>query len=222
MNRLSMLGAVAVMGMAGLANAAVVSDSAPFSFNPIGTNVGNPTSVQLDKFDSNLGTLTAVTLSYTQTGIGTFTFVASVNPGDTATATLGSNVQFSFNGGDKNFNSIGSSGPHGPLNVGDSVDVGGPNFGDPAAITDADSGSANNFALYQVPGGGLFNVDITSTGGWTFIVEGSGSASTVTVQFDSSVDGTVAVDYTYTPIPEPASLGLLSLGGLALIRRRAR
>jgi hypothetical protein len=38
--------------------------------------------------------------------------------------------------------------------------------------------------------------------------------------FASVIDGTVATIPSYAPIPEPAALSLLAIGGLALIRRR--
>jgi hypothetical protein len=36
----------------------------------------------------------------------------------------------------------------------------------------------------------------------------------------ASVDGDVTVIYNYTPVPEPATMSLLALGGAALLRRR--
>jgi len=36
----------------------------------------------------------------------------------------------------------------------------------------------------------------------------------------SLVGASVSVEYTYTPVPEPATVGLLSLGGLLVVRRR--
>jgi hypothetical protein len=42
-----------------------------------------------------------------------------------------------------------------------------------------------------------------------------------TMQIDSDSSLAVAIDYTYS-VPEPATLGLLTLGALAVLRRRRR
>jgi hypothetical protein len=48
------------------------------------------------------------------------------------------------------------------------------------------------------------------------------NATTFNPSFVSAIDGGVAMAPSFAPLPEPATLSLLALGGLALIRRRRR
>jgi len=64
----------------------------------------------------------------------------------------------------------------------------------------------------------------TGTGNISLPVEAGGASSgsgsgTLILQFSTAASAEVEVIYNYT-VPEPATMGLLSLGGLALIRRR--
>jgi hypothetical protein len=67
-------------------------------------------------------------------------------------------------------------------------------------------------------GGGTFTVNFTVTGGWAIAQEGGGGQGSIEATFDTDFGGTVEVKYEV--IPEPASMALMGLGGLALIRRR--
>lgn len=72
--------------------------------------------------------------------------------------------------------------------------------------------------------------DFIGTGNFTVTLTGTGLVSTASLNdpalpfsidvAGSSVSGDLNVDYTYTAIPEPASLMLLGMGSLSLMRRR--
>ena len=74
------------------------------------------------------------------------------------------------------------------------------------------SSTAADIALFT--GTGDIVMPVLATGAST----GSGSGNLV-LQFATAASANVEVVYTYT-VPEPTTMGLLSLGGLALIRRR--
>lgn len=72
-------------------------------------------------------------------------------------------------------------------------------------------------------------VTVTDQGGGSWLVywemppDGTGvePGENVTLDVDFEIDGSIAFNIVQTPIPEPASLGLLALGGLVLLRRKS-
>lgn len=72
--------------------------------------------------------------------------------------------------------------------------------------------------------------DYIGTGSFSVTLNGTGVVSKTSLEVptapftvdyeDGSVAGTLNVDYTYTVIPEPASLILLSVGSLVLLKRK--
>lgn len=218
--------AALVLGVAGVASAAMVSDSTNFSVSPV--SIGSNQIVQLDKFDSSLGTLTAVTLTVTHESEGSFLFVASQADGVTLTPHFYSSLTADFNGADTSLWS-------GSFYQGLSIGVGGRmdithSVGNPAAfdpISDTRTSPAADIRLYEAVGGGVFDVDISANpdSGWGWSFFGTGaiivSEDTLTLDRSSTATGTVSVEYQYTTaVPEPTSLALLSLGSLAMIRRK--
>ncbi len=75
------------------------------------------------------------------------------------------------------------------------------------AIESADDGTAN----WQ-----SFSLDLTAAG-----VTGSNITLTVAIDNDSGSENFFIDNVSFDGVPEPASLALLSLGGLAMLRRRA-
>ena len=87
--------------------------------------------------------------------------------------------------------------------------------------------------VYSATGNGDFNVPVGTATLWlsnttnygVLLINTSEYIATETLSFrsDDHLYGTppkLVVDYTLVPVPEPATMGLLALGGLALLRRR--
>lgn len=225
MNRLSMLGAVAVMGMAGLANAATIGGTD----STVLINSNNNT-LTLPQFDSSLGTLTNVYVKLTvqlngaqvqldnddgnaQTGTGLVqNLVNSLN----ATVTL-----FPINGlglqvnNQQNFNLGVTTGD--PVGQFDQTLLADYALFAPGLINQVEDANINNAFWAPYTGLGTFTVTLNSTFSTSATFQGSNGF------FEGNTPNGAflgEVVYTYV-IPEPASLGLLAVGGLALIRRRS-
>ena len=84
------------------------------------------------------------------------------------------------------------------------------------AQSDADSGFISATLFSQYIGTSTFDIDLDALQ-WSDFGGVSGIEWAVT---PVSADASVTVIYNY--VPEPASMGLLSLGGLALLRRRRK
>lgn len=109
----------------------------------------------------------------------------------------------------------------GPQSVGatDGITGSGPDFFNFGTVSGSDLDSdtiLSGFAPFI--GTGTINVTINANGG--FNISGVSNSTLQVANF--SADGTVKVIYDYTQVPEPTTLSLLSLGGLALLRRRRR
>lgn len=65
--------------------------------------------------------------------------------------------------------------------------------------------------------GSTFDINLAIDGGWNTSALGDGA-----IEIDSATALSVRGSVRYESIPEPSSLALLSLGGLALMRRRRR
>ena len=106
--------------------------------------------------------------------------------------------------------------------VGVDDEAGGPDFAGSDIFqllgltsTDSDSGFATNLALYQ--GADTFGVDIDAIVG-TYLLAVGGSGDTQATP--GTTDGKVTV--IYETIPEPATMSLLAIGGVAALIRRKK
>lgn len=91
--------------------------------------------------------------------------------------------------------------------------------GQAPAIADRNpAGDVIGFSFFGAPiGSGLLRPGATSQ---LLVIQTN--ATIFNVSFASVIDGGVAMAPTYAPLPEPATLALVAIGGLALLRLRKR
>jgi opacity protein-like surface antigen len=219
--------AAALMICSAAASAATISETESFSGTPNLTQTLN-----FDQFDDQGGTLTLQSIQVTismqvcdgqlvldndgeQAASGTFEFGAKADIASTDVSLVDSTLQpvtaeleaihtgsFSLdaNVGD-GLNDYDSSAPDGMLYTG-------------GTEADSDTGMIASAAFPGYIGTGTYDIDVSATQ-WSDFGGVSGIEWAVS---PVTASGTVTVTYCY--VPEPASMGLLSLGGLALLRRR--
>ena len=209
---------VSVFGLASTASAYVISYDT--NFGP--TAVGSPTTtLYLSQFDPALGTLNSVTLTLDATAsAGSIAWDNEADQPSTVTLGIGAEVT--------------AIAPDAlalvavPLQT-DSGSVDADNDGDADFIgTDAFSvtgGTGNDSDSAALPPGDL--TPYIGTGDIAVSVVGLAETYLSTSGGFGPIDptpgdfsGTVTVEYNY--IPEPATLSILTLAGLALIRRRRK
>lgn len=208
----------------GAAQADLITDDGTVSFD----SALNPNGIiTLDMFDTTLGTLNSATVEIWHSGevsiqgdnddssksgtanatmVRTFTVVGpDINTGGTKTVDSAP-VFLAADNGDKD-----SFDPNAPD---------GHDFGMLSYVNEYLGSYAPNMALYQTAGPGTVDLTVDPTAMLNDLAWISAPAD-----YQVNVQGTdltvfIKVTYDYTPVPEPTTLGLLSLGLLVLRRRR--
>jgi hypothetical protein len=212
---------VVILSLMTTANAALLIYSDTYGPTTVGSAAGWA-GASLSKFDSSLGTLTMVTLTLdSDTNVGVIGW--DNEAGSASSVTLGIGAQVTITALSMLVvNTV-------PLQTGSSLvtadNDGAPDYAGTDAFwvisvlgSDSDSTSSTNAAVLALfTGAGTFDVWlstsvstlVSTTGGW-------GPSTTVAGQ----TDGTITVTYTHTP--EPATMVLLGLGSLFLIRNKRK
>lgn len=167
-------------------------------------------SVELDMIydeDPYVNGILVVTNNTAFDNVYTFVFTSPVNPAITPSTLYGGSMSGSYTDSDKDGSILVSTVSPDPLFQGkiDGVDI-FPIYSDPYSWT----------ALNIIGSG-----DILADGDW---VDNPGPAATSSIsieyKFLLSAGDSVSLNGTFEVIPEPATLSILCLGGLALLRKR--
>jgi hypothetical protein len=221
------MSAVAVgMALAGTASAATLTQTQ--TIGPTPTDV--VTTQLFNQFDPSLGTLTGVTISASAsqgppvikaTWNGTqpsaarsaryaFDWTSTIKQGSTIIAT-GANEAPANSDPFNPFTNWGSLALPAGLTTGQFVTFTNPAWG--VSIANAINIPVGDFATYS--GLGTVPIDINISN-----LFGISLPSNWNVQLTTLANSSVTIEYTYTPIPTPASASLVALAGLAAFRRR--
>ncbi|MFA6174436.1 MAG: choice-of-anchor E domain-containing protein [Kiritimatiellales bacterium] len=214
--------------MAGLASAAIESFSVNYSEgNPIWST---PYNMTLSQFDTQSGTrvLSKVTLTFTAQQSADINFENGTDSAfDGSPALAGAQVALTGTGAINLSSALNISGIPAHSFAANGAESGLPTYngtgGDYFSFGNIESDlytgiveKTSDFSPFL--GTGLISYDMTSLGTW--ILSGGGDAQSTVSQYLTS--GTLKVDYTYSPIPEPATASMTVLVLIAgfWIRRR--
>lgn len=195
---------LSIVSMAGIAQADVVSTTyplTPYSMGQFGP-VSNTFSVDVTQFDPALGTLDSITVAWDMTLSGGGEDDGSGDGG----AIVNGGGPVSINGAV--YNGFGLSGGNNAAEPGDTFA-----FSSPGGVTSTVS-----------PGNGVSQATFDSTIGlgtvpFAYAFSGTFSGGSV-ITASAGITGSVQVDYNFTPVPEPTSLGLLGAIGMIALRRK--
>jgi PEP-CTERM motif len=205
-------GSLSAMGFAGSSRADVVSFSE--SFPAVLGSFSTPFT--LSQFDPSLGTLTGATITYSTTMTPEVSIIDITGAGGTyANATLTARDDFTGpDGYSGNF-----SAEAGPFSGTVAPSGSPPTFtttpGTPTPNSTLDSILPTDFADFT----GLGNVSFTFESG-PQTPNGSPGGTNIFIGGNSTDSGEASIAYTYTAVPEPASLSIIGIGAAMLLRRR--
>ncbi len=209
--------------LAGLTSS-VVADMVSYNVCIPITNVGEGMTVSLQKFNPSLGTLTGIQLLLdADASAGTITWDNESTAITTVDLGIGAKVTAIA---PNTLTLIAIPLQTGSGSAAPDDETGAPDFAGDDSVTvtggsGCDSDTANpdaaDFGLYT--GTDTFAVDISSILGTSVVTSGGSGTSSSQA---GSYCGTVTVVYTYENVPEPATMGLLASGGVAMLIRRKR
>lgn len=217
MRSLYITGALAAgLAITGVASALQVSDTQPYSL-PVPTSNA---SVAVSQFDDLGGTRT---LNWISLELNSTIGASTTGENDSASAgSLTMNLSGNVTADLFTLSTASlvntSAGPQ-SVSATDGITGSGPDYFNFGLVSGSDSDTdtiLSGFAPFI--GLGTINITINANGG--FNISGVSNSTLQVANFGA--DGTVKVIYDYTQVPEPTALSLLSLGGLALLRRRRR
>ncbi|MBT3279811.1 MAG: PEP-CTERM sorting domain-containing protein [Phycisphaerales bacterium] len=194
--------------------------------NPIETT---PYTMTLSQFDTQNDTrvLTGVTLSFTAQQSASIAFEnGASSPVEGSADMSGAFVTFQGTGNVNDFEFLSISTPT-PTHDFAANEGGGQvyngtgddywNFGSLESETYTYSKTSWS-SLDAFEGTGEISYDLTSVGSW--VLTGGGDVQATVSDYITA--GVLRVDYEWEPVPEPTTMALLALGGIAMLKRRKR